>query len=132
MSTLIDKLLAEAKPEPRKPQNAYGADTTSGKVLCWSFADYERDGQEPVEGCKLVDTSQNYDLGTWGGTLVGTREAIAATIAKWGTYAVVIKHNKVSLQQALRIVDEEAEEGDPSDSGGDADQLENDMLRRLF
>ena len=127
MSTLIDKLLNEA-PKPQKPQtNAFGADTRSGKVLCWSFSDYERKSQEPCEGCKLVDTSKNYDLGTWGGTLVGTREAIAATIAKWGTYHVVIKHVKVSMKQALELVDEEAEEDDLSDSDGDADQLENDF-----
>lgn len=81
----------------------------------YDFNYYPRDNQKPAAGCKIVNSYKNYDdFDTWGGTLEGTKEAIAKTLSKWGIPKLVIE--KISYEDALEGVenylgsDEEDEE----------------------
>jgi hypothetical protein len=85
----------------------------------YEFDGYERENQTPCSGCEIVDSFKNYDEGTWGGALVGTREAVVKTLVKWGYYETVIVHKKLSRKEAESMVDDQTGEDEDDEDEED-------------
>ena len=72
----------------------------------YEFNNYPRDNQKPANGCEIVDSYKNHDdADTWGGALVGSREAIIETLMDWGEPVIEVTTTPVDRDRAEELLD---------------------------
>ena len=88
-----------------------GAEEVEPGVFHYEFGPIKRNDQRAAEGCAIEDAYKNYDANdTWGGTLIGTKEAIIETLSQWGNDRETLEMRPLTMEDALILIDEGEED----------------------